>query len=92
MLKTQYLQTGQASQMKSVSLSLIELQVVATAGIEKPVAYQLVRKSQFFIEWSVPTINLDTYIDFATELLSLERQLSRWKLNWSELWNSESER
>ncbi|PZO18267.1 MAG: hypothetical protein DCF25_10115, partial [Leptolyngbya foveolarum] len=28
----------------------------------------------------------------ATELLSLQRQLSQWKLRWSELWNSEPER
>lgn len=92
MPKARYLQASQASQMDSLSLNLTRIQALAVSGVEESVAYHLVRESQFFIEWSVPNINLETDISFATELLSLQRQLSRWKLSWPDLWSNESRR
>ncbi len=91
-LKSRYLQTSHSSQIDSLSLNLIRLQALATSGVEESVAYHLIRESQFFIEWSVPSINLETNMTLATELLSLQRQLSYWKLSWIELWSSEQER
>ncbi|MGC1219406.1 MAG: hypothetical protein WA883_18175, partial [Phormidesmis sp.] len=41
---------------------------------------------------TVSGLSLETEMSLATELLSLQRQLSRWKLSWPELWNSEPER
>ncbi|WNZ21400.1 hypothetical protein HJG54_24800 [Leptolyngbya sp. NK1-12] len=52
------------------------------------IAYHLVRESQFFIEWTVPTIDLNTDLAIATELVDLQRQLSAWKLDWSAFWES----
>jgi hypothetical protein len=57
-----------------------------------PLAQHLVRESQYFIEWAVPTIDLETDMAFATDLVDLQRLLSRWKLSWSELWTNESKR
>ena len=91
-LKTRYLQTSRASQMDSLSLNLTRLQSLAASGVEGSVAHHLVRESQFFIEWTVSGINLETDMALATELLSLQRQLSRWKLSWPELWANEPER
>lgn len=91
-LKTRYLQTSRASQMDSLSLNLIRLQSLAASGVEGSVAHHLVRESQYFIEWTVSGINLETDIALATELLDLQRQLSQWKLSWSELWESEPAR
>ncbi len=91
-LKTRYLQTSRTSQMDSLSLNLTRLQTLAASGVEDSVAHHLVRESQFFIEWTVPVIDLETDMTLATELLSLQRQLSRWKLSWADLWNNEPER
>ncbi len=91
-LKTRYLQTSRASQMDSLSLNLTRLQTLAMSGVEDVVAHHLMRESQFFIEWTVSVIDLETDMALATELLSLQRQLSRWKLSWPELWNNEPER
>lgn len=44
------------------------------------------------IEWIVPDINLESDITFATELVDLQRVLSRWKLGWSSLWVNEHDR
>lgn len=91
-LKTRYLQSSRASQMDSLSLNLTRLQSLAASGVESSVAHHLVRESQFFIEWIVSGLNLEAEMPLATELLSLQRQLSSWKLSWPELWNSERER
>ena len=91
-LKTRYLQSSRAAQIDSLSLNLTRLQSLAASGVEGTVAHHLVRESQFFIEWIVSGINLETDMALATELLSLQRQLSRWKLSWPDLWASEPER
>jgi hypothetical protein len=91
-LKARYLQVSPTEQMDSLSLNLIRLQALAESGAEGSVARHLVRESQFFIEWTVPILNLETDMTLATELLSLQRLLSRWKLSWPELWSSSLQR
>ena len=92
LLKVHYLQGDRASQLGSLSLNLMRLQVLVRQGNDDIVAQHFVRESQFFIEWIVPTMNLETDIDSATELLELQRSLSQWKLNWTEPWASQSKR
>ncbi len=91
-LKARYLQVSPIAQMDSLSLNLIRLQALAESGAEDLVAQHLVRESQFFIEWTVPLLDLETDMTLATELLPLQRLLGRWKLSWTELWSSPLER
>lgn len=91
-LKAQYLQSNRATQLDSLALNLTRIQLLARSGTDESVAQHLVRESQFFIEWAVPSIDLETDIAFAAELVDLQRLLSRWKLSWSELWANESKR
>jgi hypothetical protein len=91
-LKTQYLQANRATQLDSLALNLTRIQLLARSGTDESVAQHLVRESQFFIEWAVSTIDLEADMAFVTDLVDLQRLLSRWKLNWSELWTSESQR
>ena len=91
-LKAQYLQANQANQMDSLALNITQIQLLARNGTDESVAQHLVRESQFFIEWAVPKIVLETDVTFATELVDLQRLLSRWKLHWPELWVSEAKR
>ncbi len=91
-LKARYLQASQSAQMDALVLNLIRLQVLAQDGTDELVAQHLVRESQFFIEWTVPGLNLESDITFAGDLVDLQRLLSRWKLGWSELWGDEQER
>ena len=91
-LKDRYLETSEAAQIDSLMLNLVRLQALADSGADELVARHLVRESQFFIEWTVPSLNLETDLTFATELIDLQRLLSRWKLKWPELWGSDQER
>lgn len=91
-LKTQYLQHDIPTQLDRLVEHLAQIRALAQAGVEEQLAQDLIRESQFFIEWAVPSLNLDTNLELATELVELQRQLSQWKLHWSTLWFSPSDR
>ena len=91
-LKAQYLQANRATQLDSLALNLTRIQLLARSGTDGTVAQHLVRETQFLIEWVVSGIDLETDITFATDLVDLQRLLSRWKLGWPELWTNESKR
>jgi hypothetical protein len=89
LLKTQYLQVNRTTQFDSLALNLTRIQLLARSGSDELVVQHLVRESQFFIEWAVSTIDLEIDLALATELVDLQRLLSRWKLGWPELWARE---
>lgn len=91
-LKTQYLQHDISTQLGHLVENLTQIKALAQAGVEEKCAQDLIRESQFFIEWVVPNLNLDTNLELATELVELQRQLSRWKLHWSVLWSNPGDR
>jgi hypothetical protein len=91
-LKTQYLQHDVSTQLGRLVENLAQIKALAQAGTEEQRAQDLIRESQFFVEWIVPNLNLDTSLELATELVELQRQLSRWKLHWSVLWSSPDDR
>lgn len=91
-LKARYEAASPVAQMDSIGMNLLRLQTLAESGVEESVTQHLVRESQFFIEWSVPGLSLDTDMALVQELLSLQRLLSRWKLDWSALWSNPAER
>ncbi|MBM0741383.1 hypothetical protein JOY44_07080 [Phormidium sp. CLA17] len=90
--KTQYLQHDVSAQIGRLVENLTQIKAVAQAGTEEKLAQDLIRESQFFVEWIVSSLNLDTNLDLASELVELQRQLSRWKLHWSKLWLSSGDR
>ncbi len=92
LLKQLYLKSDQASQFQSLALNLARVQTLAQEGLDGTIAKHLIRESQFFIEWTVPTLDLETEIDFATDLVDLQRLLGRWKLNWEESCDNEQKR
>jgi hypothetical protein len=91
-LKTQYLQHDVSTQLGRLVENLAQIKALAQAGTEEQRAQDLIRESQFFIEWVVPNLSLETALELATELVELQRQLSRWKLHLSTLWSNPSDR
>jgi hypothetical protein len=91
-LKTQYLQHDISTQLGRLVENLTQIKVLTQAGTEEQCAQDLIRESQFFIEWIVPNLSLETTLELATELVELQRQLSQWKLHWSVLWSNPGDR
>jgi hypothetical protein len=88
-LKSRYLATDP---LNHLALNLVRIQILAQNGGNGAATYYFIRESQFFIEWTVPTMNLETDIDFAVELVDLQRLLGHWKLDWPDQWDSEKKR
>jgi hypothetical protein len=57
-------------------------------GVDAEVVLEIVRESKVFIE--LTAIDLD--VDSAFELAQIQRQLSRWHLNWLEIWKHDLSR
>ncbi len=91
-LKTQYLQNDISTQLERLVANLTRIKVLTQEGTDEQHTYELIRESQFFIEWIVSNLHLESRLTLATELVELQRQLSRWKLHWSELWLSPDDR
>jgi hypothetical protein len=91
-LKARYEAVSPSVQVESIGMNLVRLQTLAESGMEESMAQHLVRESQFFIEWTVPGISLETNMALVQALISLQRLLIRWKLNWTDLWDTPSER
>lgn len=91
-LKQQFLQADQSAQLDSLALNLTRIQILAVSGTDESMVEHLVRESQFFIEWMVAGIDLETGLDQAVELADLQRLLSRWKLSWSDWWGDDRKR
>ena len=73
LLKVQYLKGSRASQLGNLALNLMRLHLLVRQTSDDLVVQHLLRESQFFVEWIVPTINLSTEMRAATELLELQR-------------------
>ena len=65
-LKQRYLQSDRSTQLESITLNLTRIQTLANSADDGQVARHLVRESQFFIEWTVPTIDLENDLKIAT--------------------------
>ncbi|MEA5467113.1 hypothetical protein [Leptothoe sp. PORK10 BA2] len=91
-LKKRFLQADQTAQLESLALNLTRIQAFVESGTGESVVEHLIRESQFFIEWIVPGIDLETSLDQAVELADLQRLLSRWKLSWSDWRGDEQKR
>ncbi|HEY9664035.1 MAG TPA: hypothetical protein V6C65_36755 [Allocoleopsis sp.] len=91
-LKTQYLQNDTSTQLDKLAANLTRIKILAEVGTEEQLAHDLIRESQFFIEWLVPNLNLETELNLATKLVDLQRQLSQWKLHWSKIWTNSGDR
>lgn len=91
-LKARFLQTETVEQLHSLALNLTRLQTLASSNTDAEIANHYLRESQFFIEWVVPTLDLNADLELATQLVDLQRQLSRWKLGLQECWATEQSR
>ena len=85
-LKAQYLQGSPTAQLGSLALNITHIHLLAQGDSYEPVAKHLIRESQFFIEWIVPDLDMETDMACATDLVDLQRLLSRWKLSGSDIW------
>lgn len=87
-LKSRYLQDNISIRLGGIASNLARAKSLLNAGTNEQVAMQLIRESQFLIEWTAP----DASEDVATELVDLQRQLGYWHYHWSSVWSDSKQR
>ena len=87
-LKSRYLQDDISTQLGGIASNLSRAKSLLLTGTNEQVAVQLIRESQFLIEWTAP----DASEDVATQLVELQRLLSYWHYHWSTLWSNPQQR
>lgn len=79
-----FVQDDIPTRLAQLADNLVEIKSLTASSTNLDAAVNLIRESQFFLEWTVPQI-VETDVDLAAELVDLGRTLSRWKLNWSKI-------
>jgi hypothetical protein len=74
--------------MERLAQNFLRMGSLTEDGFEAEVVLDIVRESKVFLE--LTAIDLD--VDSAFELAQIQRQLSRWHVNWLETWASNSSR
>jgi hypothetical protein len=92
LLKTCYLRSELMTQLENLVLNLTRIQTLTENHDGEEIAKHLIRESQYFIEWTVSNLDLEQNMTLATTLVDLQRQLSGWKLDWSDCWSSPLQR
>ncbi len=74
--------------MERLAQNFLLMGAMSLDGVDAEMVRAIVKESKIFIE--LTAIDLD--IDSAFELAQIQRQLSRWDVQWSETWKSDASR
>lgn len=96
-LKASYLKSDRPHQLGHLASSLarVRTNIREEDEIGGQVAIAVIEECQYFTEWTITTLNTmqdESDLMLAQELLTLGRQLTQWKLHWRDLWQDRSKR
>lgn len=81
-LRNRYQQADVPTRLGALASNLSRIHSLSVRGEQAAVVVHLIRESQFLIEWTAPSLD----IDFAAELVELQRLLGGWYYHWDEVW------
>jgi hypothetical protein len=95
--KISYLKGDRSHQLDNLASSLARVRTNIREGDEvgSQIAIAVIEECQHFTEWTITTLNTmqdESDLMLAQELLTLGRQLTRWKLHWQDLWQDLAKR
>jgi hypothetical protein len=80
-LRQTYIQADTSQQLDCLADRLDRIATICTESDDLSSVIELIRESQYFIEWAVPNLSIDD----AAELVDLGRLLAEWKFRWIEI-------
>ena len=87
-IRKRYLQDDIPTRLGNLAANLSRIKSFSSHEANREAVESLLDESTFFIEWTAA----ETEIDTAAELVELQVQLARWKLNWANIWVNTSHR
>jgi hypothetical protein len=76
-----YIQSDTSQQLNSLADKLDRIATICSDAEDLSSVMELIRESQYFIEWTAPNLSIDD----AAELVELGRILAEWKYRWVEI-------
>ena len=76
-----YLQFDTSQQLNSLAERLDHITTICNGANDLSSVVELIRESQYFIEWTAPNLSIDD----AAILVDLGRILATWKYQWTEI-------
>lgn len=95
--KASYLKYDRPHQLGHLASSLarVRANIREEDEVGGQVAIAVIEECQHFTEWTITTLNTmqdEPDLMLAQELLTLGRQLTKWKLHWHDLWQDGDKR
>ncbi|RAM53102.1 MAG: hypothetical protein C6Y22_03190 [Hapalosiphonaceae cyanobacterium JJU2] len=78
-----FLQDDIPNRLGHLAANLARIKSFSDDVTHRDLVANLVKESRYFIEWTVPQMDIDQ----AAELVELGRTLTRWLFNWEKIWS-----
>jgi hypothetical protein len=86
--REKYLRQPMPRRLGNLASNLNRIATYSNGSFSKENIFDLIRESQYFAEWTAA----DAPLELTLSLVEMQRQLARWKLHWSEVWQDESKK
>jgi hypothetical protein len=83
-LQENFVQHSVATRLSNLATHLTQIQSLLHDPALMNLVNDLIDESRYFIEWTVPEMDIDQ----AAELVDLGRFLTRWLFDWEQIWSS----
>jgi hypothetical protein len=74
--------------MERLSQNFLTIATLSLEGVDAASVLEILRESKVFLE----LIAIDLDVDRAFELVQIQRQLSRWHIQWQQTWTNDTSR
>ncbi|BAU09755.1 unknown protein [Leptolyngbya sp. NIES-3755] len=83
-LRQRYQEADISTRLGALASNLSRIHSLTLRREQSEVVVHLIRESQFLIEWTAPNLE----IEFAAELVELQRLLGSWYYHWNMVWTT----
>jgi hypothetical protein len=87
-IKERYLRDSLPVRLGGIAANLARVKSFSNHDAHREVVESLIDESKFFIEWTARDAELNVLV----ELVELQRQLARWQLEWTHIWEDVEQR
>ena len=89
-LRERYLSDETPTRLGNIASNMARIRSFCRNMTNRDAAIGIFQENKYFLEWAGTDTNTD--IETVTELLELQRQLTRWQTHWAEIWDNPEEK
>jgi hypothetical protein len=86
--REKYLHQPMPRRLGNLASNLNRIATYSDGSFSKEAIFELIRESQYFAEWTAT----DAPLELTLNLVGMQRQLARWKINWDKTWDEPAQK